>query len=206
MASTTEQHLCHLTWSVSAGGQTSRHPTHGPRVCQFEGIRVDRNTFCSVPNPLFSVLTLFEESFCYTSQTESILCADFSCFRINGWNTISMYSPNVCAAPGAIICTATVLSRIMAFTGGFLNSEMLRISKHFTRSAFWPPLSWFNIENAGGHSWFLYLKILSRLHNVLLWEESTIFFHQCNLRKKLKSIYLKNIYHVNLENAIYEFV
>ena len=30
-------------------------------------------------------------------------------------------------------------------------------------SAFWPPLSWFIFESAGGHGWFSYLKNSSRL-------------------------------------------
>ena len=55
---------------------------------------MDGNTFRRVPDPLFYLVALFKDSFRHTSQTILILLADSSCLRMNGWNTITTYSPN----------------------------------------------------------------------------------------------------------------
>ena len=67
---------------------------------------------------LFLPSSYFFKNLFDTSQMMSIALADSSCLGMNSWNTISTYSPNVRAAPGAIIRTATAPSRIMASTGG----------------------------------------------------------------------------------------
>ena len=62
------------------------------------------------------------------------------------------------AVLGCSICTSTAPSRITASATGWVAICADALGKHFTKSAFCPPLSCPRCKSDGGHGWFSYLK------------------------------------------------